>query len=278
MVYFVTSFYKLAHIENYYDMKPDLLNFCKSLGLKGTLVLSQDGMRCAACAESTDQLDMLIDFLGTDNRLRDIKYCASSCDFLPYTKMVVRLKYEVANMGCYDTDMGHAGKKVSSGEWDQIIQRDDVAVLDVRNDFEFDMGTFNNAVRPDVSSFCQFVPWFEKWRNADCKNASGKKKLAIFCTEGIRCEKFGGYASTLGYEVYNLDLGILQYLRDKKGEPSAWNGDCFVFDDRVAVDRQLKPNAHCHVCGATPELDCIRVASRSMIVCNTCTAKTHFYQ
>ena len=161
--------------------------------------------------------------------------------------MKVRLKKEIVTMGQPDVDpLAHVGNYVDPSDWNDLIQSDDVAVIDTRNDYEIAIGTFQGAVDPETKSFGEFPAWWQK-----NKDRFHNKRIAMFCTGGIRCEKSTNYLLSQGVEdVYHLKGGILKYLEEMPAETSTWDGECFVFDNRVSVGHGLKPGPHdlCHGC------------------------------
>ena len=262
----VATFYKLVELENYYDMKPEIARVCSKFGIKGTIILSEEGINSTVCAKSKQDMDGLMTFLSTDSRLGAIRCAISLCNYPPFSKMAIRLKPYAVNMGPHIVKTVDCGKKVAPEEWDQLIQRDDIATIDVRNTYEAEIGSFRGAVVSETEAFSEFPAWFDKW-----KETCGKKKFAICCTGGIRCEKAGGYIRSLGYEVYNLEFGILRYIEDKKNaDSSMWDGRCFVFDDRIALDAQLTADPRCSICDEAPSLEDIASVSRARVICSKC--------
>jgi UPF0176 protein len=172
--------------------------------------------------------------------------------------MKVRLKKEIVRMGVEDMDVSQAGAYIEGKDWDQFISSPDVVVIDTRNHYEIGIGTFEGAINPQTKRFRQFPEWAKNWSQDVLPQ---NKKIAMFCTGGIRCEKSTAYMKSLGFdEVYHLKGGILQYLEDTKNSNGKWKGECFVFDERVAVGKDLTPTGAllCDGCGAPITTDDLR--------------------
>ena len=201
------------------------------MGIKGTILLAEEGINTSLCAEK-NVLDAFLDYLGKDPRLANFTNIIDNpVETVPFKRMFIKLKKEIVNMGLGSFDTPR-GEYVSGEAWDQLIQQPDVVLVDTRNDFEVEMGTFKNAVDPKTTSFTEFPQWAKE--NLD---PAKHKKVAMFCTGGIRCEKSTAYLKAQGFnEVYHLKGGILQYLADTKNKNGLWQGECFVFDDRRMAD------------------------------------------
>lgn len=266
--FYVVTFYKVVELDNYQDMKPEIMQVCTNLGIKGTVILSVEGINLTICCHSMDNIDKFVEFLKTDERMIDLPgpqgYRLTYCDYEPFIKMIVRLKLGVVNMGSIHVDMSYAGKKVYADEWDSLVRNDDVSVINIVNDYEGRIGNFERAIVPPRATFSEFIDW---WMEVE---QNMRKKLAISCTGGIRCEKAGAWLASRGFEVYNLAGGTLHYLEQRKGQPKTFHGDCFVFDDRIALSGDLKPNPKCMICGNIPSLEDLRSVSRANVVCSHC--------
>jgi UPF0176 protein len=168
----------------------------------------------------------------------DMEFKESFSEYLPFKKMKVRLKPEIVRLKQENLDMSKVGEYLDSDQWDTMISRKDAVVIDTRNDYEVIFGTFKNATNPKTRIFSDLPQWVER----NLKGVSKETPIAMFCTGGIRCEKSTSYMKNIGFKnVYHLKGGILKYIEDKKGKESMWQGKCFVFDDRVAVDSELDP-------------------------------------
>jgi len=236
-IYTVAALYCFAPLPHYRELQAALLDLCKSRGVKGTLLLAHEGIN-GTIAGSADAIKDVVDFITTQPELTTPELKYSTAAEMPFHRMKVRLKREIVTMGVENIDPRHmAGTYVTPTEWNDLIQDEGTIVIDTRNDYECAIGSFNGAVDPNIKTFRDFPQWLkdheQKLRKA--------KKIAMFCTGGIRCEKSTAYARSLGFdEVYHLQGGILKYLETVPPEQSLWAGECFVFDERVSVGHGLK--------------------------------------
>lgn len=246
MSYTVAALYKFITLDDYVDVQPKLLDVCLKNHVKGTLLLAKEGIN-GTIAGPDQGIHAVLDYLKSDQRLANLDYKLSYADSMPFFRMKVRLKKEIVTIGLPEVDPNDAvGQYVSPEEWNKLIQDPDVVLLDTRNDYEVDIGTFEGAVNPNTKTFREFPEYVEN--NLDPKK---HKKVAMFCTGGIRCEKASSYMKKQGFEeVYHLKGGILKYLENIPEEKSLWNGDCFVFDQRIAVSHGLDESDYiqCHGC------------------------------
>lgn len=242
----VCAMYKFVTLENYQDLKQPLLNTMLAAGIKGTLLLAREGIN-GTVSGSRAAIDALLDYLNTDERIRGINYKESYTDTNPFYRTKVKLKKEIVTMGVNGIDPKHiVGTYVKPQDWNDLISRDDVVLIDTRNDYEYEVGTFKGAVNPHTKTFRE-LPDFVK----ENLNPAKHKKVAMFCTGGIRCEKSTAYLKEHGFdEVYHLEGGILKYLEEVPEQNSLWQGECFVFDNRVTVNHQLEKGIYdaCHAC------------------------------
>jgi UPF0176 protein len=232
----VAALYRFAGLPNWRELQEPLAAFCASHGIKGTLLLAHEGIN-GTVAGSPDAIDALLAHLNAIEPLRGIEVKFSTAARMPFHRMKVRLKREIVTMGVEDLDpVSDAGTYVEAGAWNALIADPDTIVIDTRNDYEVALGTFQRAIDPQTDSFRQFPDWVKARHN----ELAGRK-VAMFCTGGIRCEKATAYVRSLGIEeVYHLKGGILKYLEDVPQEESLWEGECFVFDERVSVVHGLK--------------------------------------
>lgn len=232
----IIAFYKFARLENFEEMKAPLQSFCDERGLKGTILLAREGIN-STISGSQEAIDQLIAHLRSDERLADLEYKSSHSQEQPFNRMKVRLKKEIVTIGLDSVDPCQlVGEYVEPKDWNALISDPDVLVVDTRNDYEVEVGTFEGAINPHTDSFRQFPKYVEE-QLANYKD----KKVAMFCTGGIRCEKSTSYLLQEGFEkVYHLKGGILKYLEEVPEEESLWRGQCFVFDQRVTVDHSLQ--------------------------------------
>ena len=242
----ITALYKFVELEDYRSLKTRLDQLCVRHDLKGTLLLAHEGIN-GTVAGSRQATQALLDFFKSDERLADISWKQSYADKVPFFRMKVRLKKEIVTIGLSDVDPRQkVGEYVKSNDWNNLISDPEVLLIDTRNDYEYEVGTFDGAINPNTNNFREFPQYIHKNFDPD-----KHKKIAMFCTGGIRCEKASSYLLTQGFEdVYHLEGGILKYLEDVKKQDSLWQGECFVFDQRVTVDHDLKPGGfdQCHGC------------------------------
>jgi UPF0176 protein len=242
----VVAMYHFVGLDDFEALKPPLLDVCVTNGLKGTILLAREGLN-GTVSGSRAGIDALLAFLKADPRFETLRHKESYAAAPPFRRMKVRLKREIVTMGVPDTDPGTlCGERVDAKRWNDLIQDPDVLTIDTRNAFECAIGTFENAISPNTTSFREF-PHFVDTQLDPQKH----RKIAMFCTGGIRCEKATNYLMRQGFEeVYLLDGGILKYLETVDKDQSLWRGECFVFDERVAVDENLAPGSHtsCYAC------------------------------
>ncbi|WP_373085549.1 rhodanese-related sulfurtransferase [Sneathiella sp.] len=242
----VAALYKFVALPDYEELHPKLLNLCKSLGIQGTLLLAEEGIN-GTVSGSREAIDGLLAFLSSDPRFDDLQYKESINETRPFYRMKVRLKKEIVTLGAPGLDPRQTvGTYVKPEDWDTLISDPDVLLVDTRNDYEVEVGTFKGAINPQTKSFRDFKAFVE-----EKLDASQHKKVAMFCTGGIRCEKSTSYLLAKGFEnVYHLQGGILKYLEDVPAEDSSWEGECFVFDQRVTVNGKLEKGSYdqCYAC------------------------------
>jgi UPF0176 protein len=232
----VAALYRFAALPQWRELRMPLAEFCCARGIKGTLLLAHEGIN-GTVAGGHDAIAELIAYLEATPALAglDVKY--STAAEMPFHRMKVRLKREIVTMGVEDLDPARdAGTYVEPQDWNALISDPETVVIDTRNDYETAIGTFRGAVDPGTASFREFPGWAEARR----EDLAGRK-VAMFCTGGIRCEKATAYMRSIGIEdVYHLKGGILKYLEDVPQEQSLWDGECFVFDERVSVTHGLR--------------------------------------
>lgn len=242
----VAALYKFAALPDYQAISGPLKDRCEALGLKGTLLVAHEGIN-GTVAGSREGIDGLLAWLRADERLADLEHKESPSDEQPFYRMKVKLKKEIVTMGVEDIDPRRSvGTYVAPGDWNALISDPEVLVIDTRNHYECAIGSFERALDPQTETFREFPQYVKE--NLD---PGQHKKVAMFCTGGIRCEKATAYMKEQGFdEVYHLQGGILKYLEEVPAEQSLWRGECFVFDNRVAVDHQLQPGSYdqCHGC------------------------------
>lgn len=234
--FLVAALYRFASLPQWQETRAPLAAYCCERGIRGTLLLAHEGIN-GTVAGSEKAIRELIAYLNTFPELSglDVKY--SHADEMPFHRMKVRLKKEIVTMGVSNLDpLRDAGAYVEPADWNALVSDPDTIVIDTRNDYEVKLGTFRNALDPATSSFREFPKWAQEHR----EELQGRK-VAMFCTGGIRCEKATAYVRSLGIdEVFHLKGGILKYLEEVPQEESLWDGECFVFDERVSVTHGLR--------------------------------------
>ena len=250
----VAALYHFARIDTPASLRQPLLDLCLEEGIRGTLLLAEEGVN-GTIAGPADGIEKVIAHLRGWPGFADIEVKYSTASSAGFLRMKVRLKSEIVTMGKPGIDPARdTGTYVDPKDWNDLISRKDVMVIDTRNDYEIRIGQFRGAVDPETSSFRAFPDWAD----ALAENPDKPKAVAMYCTGGIRCEKASAYMKQIGFEeVYHLKGGILKYLEDIPAEDSLWQGECFVFDDRVALKHGLAMGDHslCHACKQplTPE-------------------------
>jgi UPF0176 protein len=232
----VAAFYHFTHLPDYQAMRSLLKSFCLAHNLKGTILLASEGIN-STIAGSRTNIDALLDYLRADPRLQKLEHKESYCHEMPFQRMKVRLKKEIVKLGVPEIDPRHrVGTYVDPKDWNALISDPTVAIVDTRNSYEVELGTFQGAIDPQLDAFGEFPNYVQQNLHPD-----KHQKIAMFCTGGIRCEKASAYMLAQGFsEVYHLKGGILKYLEEVPPEESLWQGECFVFDDRITVDAQLR--------------------------------------
>jgi UPF0176 protein len=247
MTLVVATFYKFIQLPDFRQMQNLLLAFCQEQDIKGTILLAPEGIN-GTVAGSSDRIQDLLAFLRADSRLADLEYKESSTQKPPFERLKVKLKKEIVTLGLPEVNPGEkTGIYVSPQDWNQIISDPEITVIDTRNHYEVNIGTFKGAVNPNTEIFSDFPEYVHQQLDPE-----KHRKVAMFCTGGIRCEKASAYMLSLGFsEVYHLQGGILKYLEDVPPEESMWEGECFVFDERVAVQHDLQRGKYdrCVGCG-----------------------------
>ncbi|MBD0335326.1 MAG: rhodanese-related sulfurtransferase [Cyanobacteria bacterium Co-bin13] len=246
MVLTVATFYKFAKLTDYQEMRQPLLQVCQAAGVKGTILLALEGIN-GTLAGLQSGIEAVLAELRADQRLADLEVKLSFADQPPFERLKVKLKQEIVTLGVAADPTEQVGTYVPPQDWNQVIRDPEVLVLDTRNDYEVQIGTFEGAVNPHTKAFRQFPEYVQTHLAPN-----QYKKVAMFCTGGIRCEKATAYLLSQGFEqVYHLQGGILKYLEAVPAAESLWQGECFVFDERVAVRHGLEPGSYdlCLACG-----------------------------
>jgi UPF0176 protein len=242
----VAALYKFVTLDDYRELRQPLLDVCQAAGIRGSLLLAHEGIN-GTIAGTRAGIDRVLTWLRSDPRLADLDWKESLDDAQPFDRMKVKLKKEIVTLGVDGIDPNRrVGKYVEPKDWNAIISDPDVLLLDTRNDYEVKVGTFRGAINPDTETFREFPQFTQQF------DPARHKKVAMFCTGGIRCEKASAFMLERGFdEVYHLRGGILRYLEEVPAEKSLWEGECFVFDHRVTVDHALDKGTYtrCDGCG-----------------------------
>ncbi|MEC8484439.1 MAG: rhodanese-related sulfurtransferase [Pseudomonadota bacterium] len=242
----VCALYKFVQLDNYEELREPLRQTLEENGIRGTLLLAKEGIN-GTVAGSREGIDAMLAWLDQQPGLENIVYKESYDEDMPFYRTKVKLKKEIVTMGVEGVDPRKVvGTYVKPKDWNALISDPDVVLIDTRNDYEFQIGTFENAVNPKTDTFREFPQYVKE--NLDPEK---NKKVAMFCTGGIRCEKSTAYLKEQGFEeVYHLEGGILKYLEEVPEEDTMWKGECFVFDNRVSVNHKLEKGEYdqCHAC------------------------------
>ncbi|MEE9445201.1 MAG: rhodanese-related sulfurtransferase [Cocleimonas sp.] len=242
----VCALYHFVILEDFESLRDPLHKVMDDNGVRGTLLLALEGIN-GTISGKRDGIDNVLAWLRNDSRFAQLDTKESYDNELPFYRTRVKLKKEIVTMGIESIDPKHiVGTYVKPKDWNALISDPDVLLVDTRNDYEVAIGSFKDAINPDTTVFREF-PQYVK----DNLDKNKHKKVAMFCTGGIRCEKSTAYLKTQGFEeVYHLEGGVLKYLEEVPVEESMWEGECFVFDNRVSVNHQLEKGQYdqCHAC------------------------------
>ena len=273
----VCALYKFVTLENYQALRQPIHNVMEKNHVRGTLLLANEGIN-GTIAGSRHAIDTVITWLKSDSRLAELECKESITGVMPFNRTRVKLKKEIVTMGIEGIDPKQVvGTYVNAQEWNSLIDDPEVLVIDTRNDYEFQVGTFKNAINPNTQSFREFPQYVKENLDSD-----KHKKVAMFCTGGIRCEKSTAFLKQQGFdEVYHLKGGILKYLEEMPIESTLWEGECFVFDERVTVNHQLKKGSYdqCNACRLPiTEVDKISDKYQQGVSCPHCFDKVTLEQ
>ncbi|MCE2992033.1 MAG: hypothetical protein LW825_03825 [Candidatus Jidaibacter sp.] len=231
----VTTFYKFVDLPDVQEVKLAMYKFCKENGILGTALLAEEGVN-STLTGSRESIDAFYQFMKTLPVFNDLEYKESFCDTAPFEKLKIKIKPEIIK---FDTSVDGklAGERLSPKDWEKLID-DGVPMIDTRNDYEVIFGTFKNAIDPQIRNFTELADWLD----INLRDHDREKPVAMFCTGGVRCEKSTSYLRKKGFKkVFHLDGGIIKYFMESDRKRDYWNGQCFVFDDRIAIDHDLKP-------------------------------------
>ena len=244
----VAALYKFVEIDDLLSLQSNLYEICEKNNIMGTILIANEGIN-GTISGKNNEINQTISLLKSDKRFANIEIKYSSTDKQPFHRMKVRLKKEIVTIGLPEINPNKkVGTYVKPDDWNDLISDPNVIVIDTRNKYETKIGSFQNALDPETSSFREFPDWVKKFKSSK-ENAN--KKIAMFCTGGIRCEKASSLMKEEGFEdVYHLQGGILKYLETIDKENSLWNGECFVFDQRVCLTDELEVGSYkmCFAC------------------------------
>ncbi|MEM8721988.1 MAG: rhodanese-related sulfurtransferase [Cyanobacteria bacterium P01_G01_bin.39] len=247
MSYLVATFYKFVEIYDLKAKKEQIFAWCTDRQVKGTIILAEEGIN-GTISGSHEAIADILQALQTVPELQDLEHKESTSENLPFARLKVKIKPEIVTLGIPEINPNqNVGTYVEPQDWNQIISNPEVVVIDTRNEYEVKLGSFQRAKNPHTESFREFPEYVAQNLDPDVQ-----PKVAMFCTGGIRCEKASSYLLSQGFkEVYHLKGGILKYLENVSPTESMWQGECFVFDERVAVKEGLEPGSHelCYACG-----------------------------
>lgn len=242
----IAALYHFARVSDPAALRPALAEICAQNGVRGSLLIAREGIN-GTIAGDANGIATVLDYIRATPGFAALEHKESYAETMPFGRMKVKLKREIVTMGLPDVDpTAQVGSYVAPQDWNALIASEDVAVIDTRNDYEVGIGTFKGAVDPDIRSFRDFPAWWQAHKD-DYRG----KRIAMFCTGGIRCEKSTNYLLSQGVnDVFHLKGGILKYLEEVPVEQSLWDGECYVFDGRVSVGHGLKPGPYdsCHAC------------------------------
>ena len=242
----VAALYKFTRFDNYEDYRQPILDTMLSNDVKGTLLIASEGIN-GTISGTRSGIDNVLDYLRSIEAVGSFTFKESYTNEQPFYRTKVKLKKEIVTMGVEDIDpLQSVGRYVKPKDWNALISDPEVILIDTRNDYEVQIGTFENAINPNTETFREFPEYVAKELDP-----TKHKKVAMFCTGGIRCEKSTAYMREQGFEeVYHLEGGILKYLEEVQKEDSMWQGDCFVFDNRVSVNHDLEKGDYeqCFAC------------------------------
>ncbi len=231
----ISAFYKFFDNPNFEEIRIPLKEHAQSLDIKGIIIMAKEGLN-ATISGTKENIDLFFEHMKEKYGFSFNNIKTSYLDYYPFLKMKVKAKKEIVTLKMPEISGEDSGHYVKAQDWDNFIAQDDVVLIDTRNAYEIAIGTFKNSINPQTEEFSRFPQWFEKH-----KENFKDKKIAMCCTGGVRCEKSTSYLKSLGLkEVYHLEGGILKYLEELGDNAKMWQGDCFVFDRRIAVNTFIK--------------------------------------
>ena len=276
--YKVASFYKFLsmHDEDILLIKEELSEFAKNQEIKGTILLASEGVNGTVCGPE-DAINQFVEILKRLLKISDIEVKYTWTERQAFRRFKARKKKEIVTIGLQQINpIKSVGKYVKAAKWNEFLEDPNSVVIDTRNEYEIKIGNFGGALNPHTSSFREFPAWVKKHLKPLIKE-NPSLKIGMYCTGGIRCEKASSYLIEEGFSnVHHLEGGILKYLEDVPPEKSLWDGECFVFDQRVSLGHDLSPGSHrmCHACGLpiSPE-DLKKATYIKGLQCEACVDK-----
>ena len=248
--YVVAAFYKFVPLKNLSELKNYLYNLCKDSDIFGTILLAPEGINGTIAGTQTS-IKNIFNWFRDQSRFCGLEVKYSKDTSIPFHRLKVRLKKEIVTMGKRSVNpSATVGTYVQPKDWNSLIKKQNTVIIDTRNHYEVEIGTFNNALNPKTNSFREFPAWVTSTLEK-MPDINKKSRIAMFCTGGIRCEKATSYLKEQGYQnVFHLEGGILKYFEDVSGKENLWKGECFVFDNRVSLKKNLEPGEYsmCHAC------------------------------
>ncbi|MDY7026655.1 MAG: rhodanese-related sulfurtransferase [Pseudomonadota bacterium] len=242
----VCALYKFTPLPEFTELREPLLAQMQAYDVRGTLLLAHEGIN-GTIAGPQQGIDQVLNWLKQQDAFAELEYKTSLSEHLPFKRSKVKLKKEIVTMGIEGIDpLKSFGTYIEAEDWNDLISDPEVTLIDCRNDYEYQVGTFKGAINPNTDTFREFPDYIK-----ETLDPAKNKKVAMFCTGGIRCEKSTAYLKEQGFEeVYHLKGGVLKYFEDVATDDTLWEGECFVFDDRVTVDQELQPGSYdqCHAC------------------------------
>ena len=246
----VAALYKFSEIDNPLEIQISLKKTLKELSIYGTILVGSEGINGTIAAEEKENLNRALNYLRGLKGFKDLDIKFSDSKKNPFIRLKIKLKDEIVTIGDKSIDpVKTVGEYVKPEDWNSLLQEDDILLIDTRNDYEYSIGTFRDSINPKTKKFRDFPKWLKE--QDFTKEDKNNKKVAMFCTGGIRCEKASSLMKNEGFKkVYHLKGGVLKYFESVSKDKSLWDGECFVFDDRVSVKHDLSSGDYdrCHGC------------------------------
>ena len=244
----IAAFYSFTNLSNLKELQDSFSEFLQKKDIKGTVLLASEGINGTVAGQESS-IGEFKNFLKSKNLFEARNFKTSRCELDPFPRLKIKLKDEIVTIGNKLVDPKKVvGEYIQPEDWNHLISDEEIMVLDTRNTYEYSIGSFKNSIQPETTNFREFPKWLEELESLGIDK---NKKVAMFCTGGIRCEKASSLMKSRGFKnIYHLQGGILNYLEKINEEDSLWNGECFVFDDRVSINHKLQVGSYdmCHGC------------------------------